>query len=282
MSLWNRIVSTFRQHRLNREIEEELESHLAEAAANGRDPREARSAFGPRLRIREESRDARLWPWLDSLAKDAVFGASQLARHRTATAAAILSLGLATGACTSAFRLIDALLLRPLPVADPSNLYAMFTRGYDPGGNLRLGESNEYPQFLLLRATVKDSAEMIAAGYGERAEVIYGSPQDIEKVHRQFVSGWMFDAFGLRPALGRLLTENDDITPGAHPLVVLSHDYWSRRFSADPGVIGKSFRMDRHSWQIIGVAPVGFTGTEPGTITDVFLPRDDARRRHTG
>ncbi len=77
---------------------------------------------------------------------------------------------------------------------------------------------------------------------------------------------------GLRPAAGRLFTENDDVTPGAHPVAVLSHDYWTRRFARDPNVVGRTFRMDDVLYQIVGVAEEPFTGTETGTVTDIFLP----------
>ncbi len=272
MSLWSRFYNSVRARRLEREIDDELDSHLAEAAARGRDPEQPRRAFGSRLRIGEESHDIRGLPWFDSLRADTVFGWRQLRKHKVASAAAILSLGLATGACTAAFRLIDALLLRPMPVAEPDRLYAMFTEGYDPGGHLRLGESSEYPQFRTMRAAVKEDAELIAASYGERIELTYGSDQEIEKAHRQFVSGWIFQSFGLKPALGRLFTESDDDQPRAHPYAVLSYDYWARRFARDPKVLGRSFRMDNDLYQIVGVAPRGFTGTEPGTMTDIFLP----------
>ena len=209
---------------------------------------------------------------LDSLRIDVIFGWRQVKRNRVISAAAILSLAIATGACTSAFRLIDALLLRPMPIADPDRLYAMFTKGYDPGGNLRLGESNEYPQFQLMRAAVKDQAELIATSWGERVDLTFGSDEEMEKANRQFVSGWMFDSFGLKPALGRLFTESDDEKPGAHPYAVLSYNYWTLRFGRDPKVLGLSFRMGSDLFQIVGVAPPAFTGTEPGTITDFFLP----------
>ena len=116
MSLWSRIANVFRGNRLSREIDEELQSHLEEAIEQGRDPDEARKAFGRRLRLREESRDIRLIVWLDSLRADAMFGWRQLMKNKVASAAAILSLARGIGACTSAFRLIDALLLSPLPV----------------------------------------------------------------------------------------------------------------------------------------------------------------------
>src|SRR6202167_3479382 len=125
MSLWSRIANVLLGRRLNREIDEEFESHIDEAVGQGRNRTEARRAFGSTLRHREESRDIRLIAWLDSLRADAVFGWRQLRKNKVTSAAAILSLALAIGACTSAFRLIDALLLRPLPVANPEQLYAI-------------------------------------------------------------------------------------------------------------------------------------------------------------
>src|SRR5215467_3329830 len=107
MSFWSRITHAFRNDRLSREIDEELESHIREAIEQGREPAEARRAFGSALRHREESRDIRLVAWLDSLRADAIFGWRQLMKRKVASAAAILSLGVAIGSCTAAFRLID-------------------------------------------------------------------------------------------------------------------------------------------------------------------------------
>src|ERR1700722_14222 len=110
MSLWSRIANVLRGDRLSREIDEELQSHVEEAIEQGRDPDEARRAFGSALRQREESRDMRILPWLDSLRADAVFGWRQLMKRKVTSAAAILSLALAIGSCTAAVRLIDATL----------------------------------------------------------------------------------------------------------------------------------------------------------------------------
>jgi len=129
MSLWSRVARVFRGDGVSREIDEELESHIAEAIEQGREPAEARRAFGSVLRNREESRDVRLAVWLDSLRADAVFGWRQLMKKKVTSAAAVLSLSLAIGACTSAFRLIDALLLRPLPVKNTERLYALYREG---------------------------------------------------------------------------------------------------------------------------------------------------------
>jgi predicted permease len=272
MSLWSRVANVFHTDRLSREIHEELQFHIEEAIARGRDPDEARRALGPALRLREESRDVRLVAWLDSLRADAAFGWRQLMKSKVTAAAAILSLALGIGACTGAFRLIDALLLRPLPVDHPEQLYALARSGVDPEGRYGTFDGWAYPDFALMRAAAKDQADLIAVSYSERADLTYKSDDEMEKAYIQYVSGWMFSSFGLRPAAGRLLTEDDDRTPRAHPYAVLSYDYWKSRFGGDPKVVGRTFRMGNDLYEIVGVAPERFTGTEPGTMIDVFLP----------
>lgn len=272
MSLWSRMANVLRGERLNREIDEELEAHIEEAIADGRDPAEARRAFGSTLRHRETSRDIRLITWLESLRADAIFGWRQLAKTKITSAAAILSLALAIGACTSAFRLIDALLLRPLPVANPERLYDLSRQGTGPEGKPQTFDEWAYPDFQLMRAAVVNQAELIAISSAEPADLTYKSDEEMERAYLQYVSGWMFSALGIRPALGRVFTENDDLKPGAHPYAVLSHDYWTHRFGQDPTVIGRTFRIGNTLYEIAGVAEAPFTGTEPGTMVDIFVP----------
>jgi putative ABC transport system permease protein len=272
MSLWSRIANVFRPDRLNRDIEEELQSHLAEAIGEGRDPAEVRRALGPVLAHREKSRDIRLVPWLDSLHADAVFGWRQLRKRKGTSAAAILSLALAIGSCVAAFRIIDAVLWRPLPIDAPGRLYVLGRQSTGPDGKLTTSDNCAYPMFRQMRALVKDQAELIAISSAGRIDLTFGSEEETEKAYQQYVSGWMFGSFGVRPAMGRVFTEADDLTPGAHPYAVISNEYWQRRFGADPKVIGRTFRTGRESYQIVGVAEGPFTGTEPGTVTDIFVP----------
>jgi putative ABC transport system permease protein len=272
MSLWSRIWNVVRGDGLNREIDAEFESHIQEAIADGRDPNEARRAFGPPLLLRENVHDIGVVPWLESLGADAIFGWRQLKKNKATSAAAILSLALAMGISVAAFRLMDAFLWRPLPVAHADRLYAVVRQGMGPSGDFRISDSNEYPLFIRERATVRGQAELVAVSFSDRVEIIYKSDDEIEKVNRQHVSGWMFDTFELHPAAGRLFTEDDDRTREASPYAVLSYEYWTRRFGHDPQAVGKSFRMNERIYTIVGIAPKGFTGTEPGTMIDVFIP----------
>ena len=272
MSVWTRLRNTLHNERVHREIDEELESHIAEAISAGRNPDEARRAFGSPLRHREASRDARLITWLDALRADAIFGLRQLRKNRITSAAATLSLALAMGLAVAGFRLLDAFLWRPLPVAHADRLYAIVRQGLGPSGDFRVSDSNEYPLFVRERAAVRGEAELVAVSFSDRAEVTFKTDDEIEKVNRQYVSGWMFPAFELPPAAGRLFREDDDRTRGEPAYAVLSYEYWTRRFSRAPSAVGRTFRMDNRIFTIIGVSPKGFTGTETGTMIDVFVP----------
>ena len=209
--------------------------------------------------------------WLESLAADAVFGCRQLGKHKIASAAAILSLALGIGASLAAFRLVDALFLRPLPVADPGRLYNVtYPNLFEH--QISTVDGFSYPALTQLRAAVKDRAELMATSSPQRIDVTFSSDQETERVWRQYVSGSMFREFGLKPVLGRLFTDQDDLTPGGHPYAVISYEYWSHRFGKDSGVIGRQFHAGTDIFEIIGVAPEEFTGTDPGIFTDVFLP----------
>ena len=97
----------------------------------------------------------------------------------------------------------------------------------------------------------------------------FASDNESRRAYRQYVSGWMFEDLGLRPALGRTLTQSDDIRPGGHPYAMLSYDFWTTRLGQDPNIIGKTFRSGEE-YEVIGITPKGFTGTDTGRFTDVF------------
>ncbi len=123
-----------------------------------------------------------------------------------------------------------------------------------------------------MREALKGQARVVAVSFVGPVDLTYGSDTETEKAYRQEVSGGVFSEFGLRPALGRLLSEDDDRVPGAKAFVVLSYDYWTTRFGQDPAIVGRTLHMADAVYQIVGVAPKGFTGTEPGKMTDIFAP----------
>ncbi|HEY2472876.1 MAG TPA: ABC transporter permease, partial [Terracidiphilus sp.] len=272
MSLWSRISNAVRGERLNREIDEELQSHIEEAIASGRDPRDARRAFGSTLHARETSHSIRAAGWLESLLADVTFGWRQLCRNKVASSAAVLSLALGIGSCVAAFRLIDALLWRPLPISGSSNLYVLSRKMTGLYGRPVEDGYWSTPDFKLMRDAVKDKADLIAISGADRTDITWSNDDDVERAHVVYVSGNMFPLFGLEPTLGRLLIPADGRGPGAAPYAVLSWDYWNLRFGRDPHVLGRSLHIGDQTFEIIGVGPRDFTGTEKGTATDIFLP----------
>ncbi len=272
MSICSRIFNAIRGERLNREIDEELQSHIEEAIASGRDPGEVRRAFGSALGTREVGHGIRAAGWLESLLADLRFGWRQLWRNKVAFLAAVLSLALGIGSCVAAFRLIDALLWRPMPISGAGRLFVLARKLIGPEGRPIEDSYWSTPDFKVMRNAVKDQADLIAVSDADRMDITWNTEDDMEKAHVVYVSGNMFSLFGLEPTLGRLLLPGDDRSPGASPYAVLSWDYWNHRFGRDPNVLGRSLHIGEQTFEIIGIGPRDFTGTETGTVTDVFLP----------
>ena len=213
MSLWSRISNAVFGERLNREIDEELQSHIEEAIASGRDPKEARRAFGCALHAREASHSIRVVGWLESLLSDISFGWRQLGRNKVTSAAAVLSLALGIGSCVAAFRLIDALLWRPLPISGSSRLYFLSRKLTGLEGKPIDDGYWSTPDFNLMSDAAQDQADLIAISDADRTDITWSTDDDMEKAHVVYASGNMFPLFGLEPALGRLLAPADERAP---------------------------------------------------------------------
>jgi putative ABC transport system permease protein len=279
MSWWSRVVNVMRADRVTREIEEEQRFHLEARAddlvAHGM-TREAAAVqaerkFGRRLLMREASRDVKLLNWLESLWRDMRLGLRLLRKDAIVSSAAVVSLGLAIGAVTSAFTLIDALILRDLPIRDPASLVVI--ERDKPNADPRHVAILSYPLFERVRATASARMDVFSVSYQSLRQAILADAGGVEeKVRTQFVSGNAFTVLGVSPALGRLLTPEDDRTIGAHHTAVISHAFWMRRLGADHRVVGQWMRVDQRAYQIVGVAQPGFTGVHPGLLTDVWLP----------
>jgi hypothetical protein len=206
-------------------------------------------------------RDRRGLPWLHALASDVTFGWRQLIKRRTTTIVAILSLGLAIGTTTAAFRLVDAVLLRPLPVADPDRLLSITFTVTDSQNRPDYRDDFDYPTYRRYRRILGDRAELMVVGMSSPQEIPADSGTESERVFRQYFSGNVFTTFGLQPAAGRMLVPEDDEAPGAHAVVVLSYDYWTRRFGQSAQAIGQTLRLGGRPYEIVGVSQKGFTGT---------------------
>jgi predicted permease len=277
--LWN----SFRRSRLDRDLEDELRFHLEERTrelvGNGLSPaeaaREARRRFGSDLRHRDASHDVKVLAWIESLLQDVQFGLRLIAKSPALAAVVVLSMGLSTGAATAAFSLLNAAILRPLPVRNPSSLiYLSFlVDNYHESGQQGQEDEFSYPMFRSLRDSGRARADLFAVSWQTARPILFRGVEDQDEMAQaQWVSGDAFSILGIRPAIGRTLTPDDDLAPGQHPVAVISYGYWSRRFGKDPRVLGRWFQMRDQWYQIVGVAERGFTGTEPGIATDVFMP----------
>jgi len=187
---------------------------------------------------------------------------------------AVLSLALGLGANSAIFSLFNQMLLRPLPVQAPGELVNLGAPGPKPGSTScnQSGDCEQifsYPMFRDLER-VQTSFTGVAAHRTFGANVAFGG--QTESARGTLVSGRYFPVLGLQPAIGRLFTPDDDKTPGGHSIVVLSHDYWRRRFQEDPSVLGQTMMVNGHGLTIIGVAPRRFEGTTLGVWPAVYVP----------
>ncbi len=281
MSWLSRLANVVKRDRVADDLDEELRFHAAARAdalrAEGQSADEAAVAaqrrLGDSVRLREASLDIKLLPWLDALWRDVAYGARMLRKDAVPSLAAAASLGLAMGACTAAFMLVDALVLRELPVREPGQLIYLALPPTDPSQS-REGTSFNYPLFERLRVAAGDRAELSVVGYQSRQRAsFHDAPERDDRVQPQFVSGNFFTLLSVGPALGRVLGVADDRPAAPGRVAVLSHAFWQRRFGGDPSVVGRVFTLDRaQQYQIVGVAREDFAGVEPGVLTDVWMP----------
>jgi len=198
--------------------------------------------------------------WEDEMIQDLRFGVRMLLKSKGLTAVAVLSLALGIGANTAIFSLADALLWRGLPGANNDRLFTVM-RG-DGGGFSYLNYLDYRDRNQVLEGlALYDGGMTLAFGNGERSEVVQG----------ECVTGNFFDVLGVPMARGRAFAPEEDRTPGAHPVVVVSYDFWRRRFGGDPQLVGKSLTFNNRSFTVIGVAAPGFVGVSVAIALDLGL-----------
>lgn len=204
---------------------------------------------------------------MDSVIQDVRYAVRVLRRSPGFACVAALTLALGIGANASIFSLVNGLVLRaPAGIEDPERL-VQIARSYE---STPRWDNFSWPAMRV----IADEARALSgvAGYAGRSLVV-GSGADTERVRGLVVTGNWFDVLGVRPEVGRLLRPSDDVEPGAHPVAVLSHGFWMRRFGGDRRVVGRSLRIGNQPYEVIGVAPRSFTGVETvGTPPALFLP----------
>src|SRR5688572_11776380 len=270
----------FRRKRWDEERAKELDSYLemetAENIERGLSPEDARAAAlkklgGGTLRIREEIYEMNTVGLIENAWQDLRYGARVLSLNRGFAAVAVLSLALGVGANTAIFQLVNAVRLRALPVDDPSGLVQV---GIKDLKGVTGRANGRYPRMSnAVWERIRDRAQgfsSLAAWATATFDLSDGG--EVRNAEGIWVSGDFFKTVGVRPALGRLLTPQDDVPGCASPGVVVSHSFWQRELGGDPSAVGRTLRLDGQQLPIVGVTAKGFHGIEVGRSYDVAVP----------
>ena len=254
-----RLLFLFTRHRFHSDLEEEMRLHRDLRAQKLGDPQAAQRQFGNATRLREESRDAWGWTWLESVAQDLRYAVRVLKRSPVFTISAVFTLALGIGANAALFTLVNALLLKPLPVKEPNRLVQLSTT--------ESGTAFCYPALQAIAEHTKTLAGLFTWVGGS---VTLGRGADARKINGASVGGSAFQTLGLQPEAGRLFTPENDAD--SSPLVAtLSDRFWQHQFNRDPRAVGRTILLNRHPFLVIGVAPKSFYGMFIGEDPDVFI-----------
>jgi predicted permease len=276
-AFWSRLGGSFAGQRLERELAEELESHLQmqiednlRAGMTGEIARrEALLKSGGLESSKEACRDRRGLPALETAMRDLGHTLRLLSRSPAFTAVAVLSLALGIGANTAIFTLLDQAVLRRLPVKDPSQLQMIWTTGPSLGNN-QGSRASSYPMYQDFQQRASAFSHVFCRYY---TPVSISAGNQTDRVIGELVSGNYFQALGVGAALGRVFSPDaDDREYKGHPVVVLSHRYWVTRFAADPGVLGRKILVNNFPMVIVGVSEEGFSGIEPVRSPQIRIP----------
>ncbi|HSG48144.1 MAG TPA: ABC transporter permease, partial [Longimicrobiales bacterium] len=202
---------------------------------------------------------------MEELIRDLRYGIRGLVRSPGFTAVAILTIAVGIGANSTIFSLVNAVLLRPLPVESPEELVDVYGHPATSSSH----DSNSYPNFLDYQAQTETLSGMIAytnffanLSMGGTSELAIG----------EIVSEDYFDLLGVGAAVGRTFSPEEFRAPGAGPVAVLSHGFWQSRFAGDPGAVGSTFRLNGLVFTVVGVAPAGFGGMFPAVTSQMWIP----------
>lgn len=277
-----RLRSLLRGTQVDREDVEEIQHHLAMETAHNRElgmrttdaARKARLDFGSVEAIREAERDARGGRWLHDFAADARYALRSLRRSPVLAGAAILTLALGIGANTAIFSAVNAVILRPLPFADPDRLYMVWEQNPEKGWYKNIAAPANY---LDWKEQVAGFQDVGAWAEWQSSVTLIGEGRPL-RLQSGFVTGNIFSVLGVEPLAGRSFTAEETWKTGT-PVVLLSERLWRTQFGADPALIGKTLDLDGVPTQVVGVMPMA-VGAFPREGMDLWHPMawDPARR----
>ena len=267
---WQRTLGFFRGRTADSDLEAEFADHIAMATEDhvrsGKSRDEARrlaaAEFGSQLSASEQVFEQRGLPWLESFLKDVAYAARGMRKGPAFTGVVMLTLALGIGANTALFSLVEAVMLRHLPVRDPGSLYFLDNvgaKGANGGPPYEVYESfrDRTQSFDGMAAHTSDN---LTAGIGGRVEQVWG----------EYASGSYFEVLGVHAVRGRVLTPADDrLQP---PVAVLGYAWWRTRFGGDPAAIGKTVSINGTQFTIVGVAEPQFSGIVPGLSSGITVP----------
>jgi predicted permease len=275
-AFFNRLVGAFNPALGERDLEAEVRRHIEhlfdEHRQRGLSPQAAREAarrdFGGIEQMKETYRDQRGLRLLREIWQDARHALRASRRGPTLTLAIVLTLAIGIGGTTAVFTLINVVLLKTLPVAEPDRLalFSVSAAGRDAD------YSFSYPLFQRFRDESKSLTSIAAQGGPMRLRFAAGSRGQVEIVGAEPVTGNFFSVLGITAAVGRTMTGSDDADRNPSPVVVLSDRFWTRRFGRDPAVIGARITLNDVPFTVIGIAPAGFHGYQVGSVPDLWWP----------
>ena len=277
----HRLLALVRKGRLDRELDGEILAHLEMAELRGMDNglsaeearREARRSFGGIEAMKEAHRDERSVRWVENLLRDVRYGMAALARDPGFAAATIGLLALGIGANAAMFRIVDAVLLKPLPFPEPERMVRLWEA---PTPTLH---NNTTTLTFLDWKRQTDVFEALSVEEGVRAAVTTGG--EAARLSGKMVSADYFDIFGVKAQMGRTFAAGED-QPGAAPVVVLSYALWQKQFGGDGEVLGRDLELDGERHRIIGVLPAGSFDRGEARFWKpmIFVPDQVNRRQH--
>ena len=280
--LLRRLWMLIRRQQFDADLEEEMRLHLELRAQEhvrvGLTPEDARYAalrcFGNATLLKEESHMTWGWDWLESLLQDTAYGSRAMLRSPALTIVALLSLTLGIGANTAIFSLLDAVMLRSLPVKEPAHL-VLLGNGTASGITDDFARTQLYSYPFYRRAQRENQVFSDTAAICSMMNDVHGfvdGRSESEPMNVQLVSGTYFDTLGVRALLGRTVNDADDNSEGDHPVAVISYAWWKRSLARDPEVLNRTLKLGATTYNIIGVAPPEFFGTKVGEAPDMWVP----------